>query len=86
MVYKALHCLTPEYIVDLFTKASDTHSRNLRTVDNKLLRVPTSKTTVYENSFTISAAKQWNDLPRKLRNNSILNAFKNALKAYLRNN
>ena len=38
MVYKALHCLAPEYIVDLFTKVSDTHSRNLRSVDNELLQ------------------------------------------------
>ena len=29
-------------------------------VDNDLLRVPSSKTSFYENSFTISAAKQWN--------------------------
>ena len=60
MVYKALHGLAPEYIEDLFTKVSDSHSRHLRSVDNELLRVPSSKTNIFENSFTITAAKQWN--------------------------
>ena len=37
IVFKALHCLAPEYISDIFTKVSDSHSRNLRSVDNDLL-------------------------------------------------
>ena len=86
MVYKALHGLAPEYIVDLFTKVSDSHSRHLRSVDNELLRVPSSKTNMFENSFTITAAKQWNELPLEVRNSSSLNAFKNSLKTHLLNN
>ena len=53
MVYKALNGLAPEYISDIFTKVS---------VDNDLLRVPSSKTSYFENSSTISSAKQWNEL------------------------
>ena len=86
MVYKALHGLAPEYIVDLFTKVSDSHSRHLRSVDNELLRVPSSKTNMFENTFTITAAKQWNELPLEVRNSSSLNAFKNSLKTHLLNN
>ena len=86
MVYKALHGLAPEFIVDLFTKVSDSYSRLLRSVDNELLRVTSSKTNIFENSFTITAAKQWNELPLESRNSSSLNAFKNALKTYLLNN
>ena len=85
MVYKALHGLAPEYIEYLFTKVSDSHSRHLRSVDNELLRVPSSKTNIFENSFTITAAKQWNELPLEVRNSSSLNAFKNTLKMYLLN-
>ena len=85
MVYKALHGLAPEYIEDLFTKVSDSRSRHLRPVDNELLRVPSSKTNIFENSFTITAAKQWNKLPLEVRNSSSLNAFKNTLKMYLLN-
>ena len=86
MVYKAINDLTPEYISDIFTKVSDSPIRNLRSVDNDLLRAPISKPSFYENSFTISAAKQWNELPLDIRNNSNLNSFKNALKTYLLNN
>ena len=74
MVYKALNGLAQEYISDIFTKVS---------VDNDLLRVPSSKTSYFENSFTISSAKQWNELPLDIRNSSSLNSFKNALKTYL---
>ena len=86
MVYKAINDLAPESISDIFTRVSDSHIRNIRSLDNDLLRVPSSKTSFYENSFTISAAKQWNELPLDIRNRSCLNSFKNALKTYLLNN
>ena len=57
--------------------------RNLRSVDNDLLRVPSSRTSYYDNSFTISSAKLWNDLPLDIRDISVLNTFKNTLKAHL---
>ena len=69
MVYKAINDLASEYISDIVTKVSDSHIRNLRSVNNNLL--PSSKTSFYENSFTISAAKQWNELPLDIRNSSI---------------
>ena len=70
----------------LVTKVSDSHMRNLRSVDNDLLRVHSAKTSYYENSFTISSAKQWNELPLGKRNSSNLNSFNYALKTYLLNN
>ena len=82
-VYKALHGLAPEYLIDVFTRISMVHNRNLRSVDNDLLRVPTSKTNFYENSFTISATKLWNVIPLNIRNIEGLNEFKRALKSYL---
>ena len=36
MVYKAINDLAPEYISDMFTKVSDSHIRNLRSVDDLL--------------------------------------------------
>ena len=47
-VYKFLHGLAPGYLSDVFTRISMVHNRNLRSVDNDLLRVPTSKTNFYE--------------------------------------
>ena len=83
MVYKALNGLAPEYISDVFTKVSEAHVRNLRSVDNDLIRVPSSRTSYYENSFTISSAKLWNELPLGIRIISALNTFKSTLKAHL---
>ena len=60
MVYKALNNLAPNYICERFIMTSDIHSRNLRSVDNKMLHIPSFKTSCYGNSFTISAAKLWN--------------------------
>ena len=77
MVYKALNGLAPEYISEIFVKISDTHNRILRSVDNELLRIPGSRTKIYENSFTISAAKLWNEVPLYIRNIKDLETFKN---------
>ena len=48
MVFQVLHRLALEYISDIFTKVSDSHSRNLRSIDYDLLRVPSSKRNFYE--------------------------------------
>ena len=75
MVYKALNGLAPENISNIFTKVSDSHMQNLRSFNNDLLQVPSSKTSYFENSFTISSAKQWIKLPLGIRNNTSLNSF-----------
>ena len=85
-VYKALNGQTPEFISGCFKKVSETHNRNLRSVDNDLLHNPNSRTKFYENSFTASAAKLWNQIPLHIRNINCLNSFNTALKSYLQAN
>lgn len=63
IVYKTLVGHVPEYICEMFIKISDTHNRSLRSVQNELLRISSSRTQMYENSFIISAAKIWNAIP-----------------------
>ena len=41
----------------------------------------TSNSNFYENSFTISAAKMWNELPLDIRHSSVLRSFKSSLRA-----
>ena len=67
----------------VFTKVSESHVRNLRSIDNDLLQVPSSRTSYYENSFTISLAKLWNELPLDVRSISALNTYKNTLNEHL---
>ena len=66
-------------------KISDTQIRILRSVDNELLRIPGSRTKIYENSFTISAAKLWNETPLYIRNIKDLETFKKQMKLLLHN-
>ena len=42
----------------------------------QLLRIPGSRAKIYENSFTISAAKLWNEIPLYIRNIKDLETFK----------
>ena len=87
MVYKTLNNLAPEYISDLFqihtTQVSDTHNRNTRSVDHELLRIPSFKTSLYETSFSLSAARLWNTVPLDIRMSSSLETFKRSVKTHL---
>ena len=85
MVYKALKGLSPEYVSEIFVKSSYTRNRILRSVENELLRIPGSQTKIYENSFTISAAKLWNEIPLCIRNMKDLETFKQQMKSSLHN-
>ena len=83
MMFKALNGQASAYISNKFTKTSEIHDRCLRSVYNDELRVPFSRTTYFENSFTVSGAKLWNSLQIELRQISNINSFKNAVKSYL---
>ena len=68
MMYKGLHGSAPEYLSNLFVNSSEVHSHNLRSVDNKTLRIPYARTSIYGRSFSVTGAKEWNDLPFKVQN------------------
>ena len=67
MMYKSLNSLSPDYMMDLFNKVSESNSRNLRYNENDLLMIPFTKTRYYDRSFAIQSAKQWNSLPIDIR-------------------
>ena len=87
MMYKTLAGLAPEYMTELFNKASETHCRNLRSVDKDLLvlKIPYSRTCYYDRSFTVQDAKEWNSLPLDIRKSLSLPSFKLKVKGYLFN-
>ena len=85
LVYKSLNGLAPEYLSQLFTKTSELHTRNLRSVNNDELRVPFARTNYFEKSFSVEGAKQWNALPIKIRQISNINTFKTNLRLHLLN-
>ena len=81
MMFKALNGLTPEYISNLFIKTSDFHTRNLRSVEIEMPRIPQSRTSQYDRSFAIRGAREWNAL--SIKNSESIASFKNSLKSYL---
>lgn len=83
MVYKAINGQAPEYLSNLLVKSSESHSKSLRSGDREDLRVPFSRTSYYERSFSITGAKAWNSLPNHVRQSSDLNSFKTSLRTYI---
>ena len=53
LVYKSINGLAPEYLSQLFTKTSELHTRNLRSVNNDELRVPFARTNYFAKSFSV---------------------------------
>ena len=82
LIYQALNGMAPEYIQKLFRKSSEIHHRNLRTVENDMLRIPHSRTYYYERSFAIDGAKQWNQLPLDIKHAPSLSTFKTSIKPH----
>ena len=83
LVYKSLNGQAPEYLSQSFTKTSELHSRNLRSVDNDELRVPFAN--YFAKSFSVEGGKQWNALPIKIRQISNINTFKTNLRLHVLN-
>ena len=83
MMYKTLHGSAPEYMSNLFVKPSEVHTRNLRSIDNETLRIPYARTNVYDRSFAVTGAREWNALPYDIKRSGSIASFKFNLKQYL---
>lgn len=78
----------PEYLSTQFSHLPDTFRRSRRgqpeddTRDSNLFIVRFARTATYKQSFLVSATREWNDLPRYLRDMDSLSGFKTALYAH----
>lgn len=73
----------PVYLKDNFKFLADSHNLSLRSCDSLLLSIPLHRTGFMSNSFTLKAARYWNNLPKELRSITSKEAFKGQLKKYL---
>ena len=85
LTFKALNDLTPEYISDLLKPTSETHNRNLWSATNGSLSVPRSRTSLFDRSFSATAPKLWNSLPKEIITASSLENFKQLAKTHFMN-
>ena len=84
MVFKAMHNMSPNYIVDLL--GSYKSGRTLRSTNQLLLTVPYSKKkSKGDRAFSVVAPKLWNSLPSHIRLAQTIDIFKSQLKTYLFN-
>jgi hypothetical protein len=82
-VFKALHKMSPQYIIDLI-QIKDLKTYNLRSSKSTVLEIPRiSAKSFGGRSFNYSGPKLWNDLPVSIRNITNIDMFKKALKTYL---
>ena len=81
MVFKCLHGSAPSYLCSLLTTYEPT--RVLRSSNNNILKIPSTKLKVGERSFSFYGPKVWNNLPSCLRHSKTLDVFKKHLKTYL---
>ena len=73
-VYKSLHGLFPPYLSNVFCRNSMIHNYNTRGRDDIHLNKVNSKSG--QRSFSFSAAKLYNNLPKYVKNSSSLKQFK----------
>ena len=85
LTYKAFNNLTPEYISNLLKPTFETHNRNLRSATNGSLSVPRSRTSLFDRSFSATAPKLWNSLPKEITTASSLENFKQLAKTNFMN-
>ena len=85
LTFKALNDLTPEYISNLLKPTFETHNRNLRSATNGSLSVSRSRTSLFDRSFSATAPKLWNSLPKEIITASSLENFKQLAKTHFMN-
>ena len=82
LTYRCLHGMAPQYLTELITPYEP--SRQLRSSDQSLLTIPTSRLKTYgDKSFSVAAPTAWNNLPFDLRSQTTLEHFKKDLKTHL---
>ena len=81
LTYKALNDMTTDYIAELPTPMSQTHSRHLRSRESGELYVPYLHTKLYKGTFSCSAPRLWNSLPETARNSESFYVFKTNVKS-----
>ena len=81
-VYNKESVLSSRYLyiisVNLFTS-----SFKICHYANTPVHIPSFKTSLFENSFSVSAARLWNTVPLDIRMASSLEAFKHSIKNHL---
>ena len=78
LLHRILHSSSPAYLFSRFNYLSTHHSRETRGHASNQLVLPIHRTAIYDNSFTVSAAREWNRTPSSVRDLTKLRSFRQA--------
>ena len=83
-VYKSLHGLAPQYLVNSIQRVAESGRRQLRSSSTEALVVPfTTLITAGDRAFSSFGSRLWNSLPRDVTAATTLSTFRSRLKTYL---
>ena len=85
LTFKALNDITPDSVSNLLKPTFETHNRNLRSATNGSLLVPRSRTSLFDRSFSATAPKLRNSLPKEIITTFSLENFKQLAKTHFMN-
>jgi hypothetical protein len=77
-MYSLIKNNEPQYIIDLHPKRTLLPNVVTRAEPN-YIHVPHYRSTTYQKSFTVAAAKTWNNLPKQIKDSSSLQIFRKKL-------
>jgi len=84
LVYKSLHGLAPQYLVQDCELVAAADRRQLRSSDIATFVVPRTYTRLGDRTFPVAGPQLWNSLPSNLRQSDLtLQQFRRTLKTYL---
>ena len=82
LVFKAIHSDGPQYLTEMIEHHIP--SRQLRSSDSLLLKVPFTRSTIVQNSaFSVIGPRLWNQLPLSIKAASSISIFKSQIKTLL---
>ncbi len=83
LMFKSIHGIAPDYLVNNITMEIEVKNVNTRSHDMNVY-VPFSEKEFAKNKFEYSGAKYWNDLPGYIKECSSLFTFKSKLKSFIK--
>ena len=82
-MYKIKNDLCPGYLSSLFTMEQSNFIYNIRSYNEKNVKIPFPRIEHYKKSLLFSGSTLWNSLPNNLKNTDSLYDFKSMLKKYI---
>lgn len=83
LMFKCIHGLAPHYLSDHIVMACEAHDKHTRLTNSFDVVVPSTQTSIYQQSFMYNGAKTWNNLPEIVKESPNVSIFKYRYKKHV---